>query len=202
MEKLHLDYMRQAFNAFFLFKINQDAQTCARCKTKFSAYFCSMCKHFTGTDKNPFHCTKCGICRQVKRYSLRNCSFFHLLDDVLVFQKCKGVFGLLRYQVLPYEWKEKSGVSLRARATLNKRDTSCDRYAHEIYHCHFISPPSLRNRIKKVLSTTEYQFLLPHRNQDSILQIESSRNIGFSLCIRNLISLRFMLSFARVLPAK
>ena len=52
-----------SFNAFFLFKINQDAQTCARCKTKFSAYFCSMCKHFTGTDKNPYHCLKCGICR-------------------------------------------------------------------------------------------------------------------------------------------
>ena len=116
-----------------------------------------------------------------------------LVFPFVVFQKCKGVIGLLRYQVLPYEWKEKSGASLRARATLNKRDTSCDRYAHEIYHCHFISPPSLRNRIKKVLSTTEYQFLLPHRNQDSIL---------FSLCIRKLISLRFMLSFARVLPAK
>ena len=66
----------------------------------------------------------------------------------------------------------------------------------------FFSPPSLRNRIKKVLSKTEYQFLLPHRNQDYVLSIESSRNIGFSLCIRNLISLRVMLSFARVLPAK
>ncbi|RMX42456.1 hypothetical protein pdam_00010868 [Pocillopora damicornis] len=47
-------------------EINQDAQTCARCKTKLSAYFCSMCKHFTGTDKNPYHCTKCGICRIFK----------------------------------------------------------------------------------------------------------------------------------------
>ncbi|KAL9971008.1 hypothetical protein ACROYT_G023482 [Oculina patagonica] len=43
--------------------INQDAQTCARCKTKMSAYFCSICKHFTGEDKYPYHCTKCGICR-------------------------------------------------------------------------------------------------------------------------------------------
>ena len=63
MKKLYSDYMRFALNAFLFFKINQDAQTCARCKTKFSAYFCSMCKHFTGTDKNPYHCTKCGICR-------------------------------------------------------------------------------------------------------------------------------------------
>ncbi|XP_020630398.1 RING finger and CHY zinc finger domain-containing protein 1-like [Orbicella faveolata] len=28
-----------------------------------SAYFCSICKHFTGEDKHPYHCTKCGICR-------------------------------------------------------------------------------------------------------------------------------------------
>ena len=63
MKKLYSDYMRFALYTFFVFKINQDAQTCARCKTKFSAYFCSMCKHFTGTDKNPYHCTKCGICR-------------------------------------------------------------------------------------------------------------------------------------------
>ena len=63
MEQLYSDYMPFAFNALLFFKINQDAQTCARCKTKFSAYFCSMCKHFTGTDKNPYHCLKCGICR-------------------------------------------------------------------------------------------------------------------------------------------
>ncbi|XP_022810188.1 RING finger and CHY zinc finger domain-containing protein 1-like [Stylophora pistillata] len=47
-------------------EINQDAHTCARCKTKFSAYFCSVCKHFTGEDKAPYHCTKCGICRIYK----------------------------------------------------------------------------------------------------------------------------------------
>ncbi|XP_022788996.1 uncharacterized protein LOC111328758 isoform X2 [Stylophora pistillata] len=47
-------------------EINQDAHTCARCKTRFSAYFCSVCKHFTSTDKNPYHCTKCGICRIFK----------------------------------------------------------------------------------------------------------------------------------------
>ncbi|XP_022791368.1 uncharacterized protein LOC111330727 [Stylophora pistillata] len=47
-------------------EINQDAHTCVRCKTRFSAYFCSVCKHFTGEDKAPYHCTKCGICRIYK----------------------------------------------------------------------------------------------------------------------------------------
>ena len=39
-----------------------------------SAYFCFICKHFTGVEKNPFHCDKCGICRYVitarSRYSV------------------------------------------------------------------------------------------------------------------------------------
>ncbi|XP_022797789.1 uncharacterized protein LOC111336040 [Stylophora pistillata] len=47
-------------------EINQDAHTCARCRTRFSAYFCSVCKHFTGEDKAPYHCKKCGICRIYK----------------------------------------------------------------------------------------------------------------------------------------
>ncbi|XP_046851518.1 uncharacterized protein LOC124444888 isoform X2 [Xenia sp. Carnegie-2017] len=38
-------------------------QFCSRCKIKFAEYFCSICKHLTGTDDNPYHCDKCGICR-------------------------------------------------------------------------------------------------------------------------------------------
>ena len=50
------------------------------------------------------------------------------------FLKSKEVIGLLQYQVLPYEWKENSSVSLRARATLNRRERRPDRYTHETYH--------------------------------------------------------------------
>ena len=56
---------------------------------------------------------------------------FRLLDDILFLQKSKGVIGLLQYQVLSYEWKENCGASLSTRATLNKRETSPDRYAYE-----------------------------------------------------------------------
>ena len=73
---------------------------------------------------------------------------FRLLDDILVLQKCKGVIGLLQYQVLPYEWKENCGASLSARATLNKRETSPDRYAYDLTPPMF-SSPTLRNRIQK-----------------------------------------------------
>ena len=107
------------------------------------------------------------------------------------------MIGLLRYQVLPYEWKENSGASFRARATLNKKDRRLDRYEHEIYHfqCFLIR---LCEIVIKKLSSTEYEFLFPHWHQVSFHQIESSRNVGFLLCIRNLFSLRVMLSFARV----
>ena len=128
MEKLHLDYMRFAFNVFFFFKINQDAQTCARCKIKFSAYFCFMCKHFTGTDKNTYHCTKYETIFRKKFFVFLFVSWYSC------FPKSKEVIGLLQYQVLPYEWKENFGASFSARATLNKRKRRPDRYAHETYH--------------------------------------------------------------------
>ncbi|CAB4015483.1 RING finger and CHY zinc finger domain-containing 1-like [Paramuricea clavata] len=39
------------------------AHHCSRCNAKFARYFCGQCKHLTGTDDNPYHCEKCGICR-------------------------------------------------------------------------------------------------------------------------------------------
>ncbi|XP_028393533.1 uncharacterized protein LOC114517888 isoform X2 [Dendronephthya gigantea] len=39
------------------------AHYCSDCNTKFARYFCALCKHLTGTDDNPYHCEKCGICR-------------------------------------------------------------------------------------------------------------------------------------------
>ncbi|CAB4013008.1 RING finger and CHY zinc finger domain-containing 1-like [Paramuricea clavata] len=39
------------------------AHYCSRCNAKFARYFCGLCKHLTGTDDNPYHCEKCGICR-------------------------------------------------------------------------------------------------------------------------------------------
>lgn len=44
------------------FQIDENSQRCGFCKAKMSEYFCATCKHFTSVDKNPFHCTKCGIC--------------------------------------------------------------------------------------------------------------------------------------------
>ena len=44
-------------------RIDENSQHCSSCKVKMSAYFCSVCKHFSCTMKNPYHCEKCGICR-------------------------------------------------------------------------------------------------------------------------------------------
>ena len=66
-------------------KINRDTHTCARCNTRFSAYFCSICKLFTGEDKHPYHCTKCGICRLVDTLYTEcrkmKCSFLRACDN-------------------------------------------------------------------------------------------------------------------------
>ena len=66
-------------------KINRDTHTCARCNTRFSAYFCSICKLFTGEDKHPYHCTKCGICRLVDTLCTEcrkmKCSFLRACDN-------------------------------------------------------------------------------------------------------------------------
>ena len=51
--------------SFLIFQINEGSQTCSSCGARMSEYFCFKCKHFTGVDKNPFHCDKCGICRSV-----------------------------------------------------------------------------------------------------------------------------------------
>ncbi|CAB4015870.1 RING finger and CHY zinc finger domain-containing 1-like, partial [Paramuricea clavata] len=39
------------------------AHYCSKRNAKFARYFCGLCKHLTGTDDNPYHCEKCGICR-------------------------------------------------------------------------------------------------------------------------------------------
>ncbi|KAJ7393200.1 hypothetical protein OS493_006168 [Desmophyllum pertusum] len=44
-------------------QIGEDSGKCRSCGGNMSAYFCSICKHFTSVDKNPYHCEKCGICR-------------------------------------------------------------------------------------------------------------------------------------------
>lgn len=36
---------------------------CANCHIKFGNYFCNICKLYDNTDKDQFHCDKCGICR-------------------------------------------------------------------------------------------------------------------------------------------
>ena len=43
----------------------KNSQHCVECNLKFAEYFCAICQHLTGTQNNPFHCNKCGICRYV-----------------------------------------------------------------------------------------------------------------------------------------
>ncbi|XP_073249054.1 RING finger and CHY zinc finger domain-containing protein 1-like [Porites lutea] len=44
-------------------RIGEDSARCHKCQREMSSYFCSICKHFTSLDKNPYHCEKCGICQ-------------------------------------------------------------------------------------------------------------------------------------------
>ncbi|XP_044176831.1 uncharacterized protein LOC122959547 [Acropora millepora] len=44
-------------------EIDENSDVCRGCGEKMAAYFCSICKHFTSIDKNPYHCNQCGICR-------------------------------------------------------------------------------------------------------------------------------------------
>ncbi|WP_422139745.1 RING finger and CHY zinc finger domain-containing protein [Endozoicomonas sp. ALC020] len=46
--------------------ITENSQTCPNCNEQMSQYFCAICKHFTDTEKEPYHCDKCGICRVEK----------------------------------------------------------------------------------------------------------------------------------------
>jgi RING finger and CHY zinc finger domain-containing protein 1 len=40
------------------------SNTCIKCNIKFGSYFCKICNLFdNNTDKQQFHCPKCGICR-------------------------------------------------------------------------------------------------------------------------------------------
>ena len=65
--------------------IDENSQRCSRCKATMSAYFCAICKHFTGTAKNPYHCEKCGICRIHKDKSF-HCEICNVCMD----EKLKG----------------------------------------------------------------------------------------------------------------
>ncbi|CAH3107467.1 unnamed protein product [Porites lobata] len=47
-------------------EINEGSQYCSSCGEQMAAYFCFICKHFTGVEKNPFHSDKCGICSTQK----------------------------------------------------------------------------------------------------------------------------------------
>ena len=43
-------------------QICEGSARCQKCGREMSAYFCSICKHFTSLDENPYHCEDCGIC--------------------------------------------------------------------------------------------------------------------------------------------
>ncbi|KAK2551215.1 putative E3 ubiquitin-protein ligase RZFP34 [Acropora cervicornis] len=47
-------------------EIDQSSDVCHSCGEKMAAYFCFICKHFKSSDKNPYHCDQCGICRHYK----------------------------------------------------------------------------------------------------------------------------------------
>ncbi|AMO58176.1 hypothetical protein GZ77_20815 [Endozoicomonas montiporae] len=48
---------------FYECEITENSQKCGLCYAKMANYFCKTCKHYTDSDKNPYHCEKCGICR-------------------------------------------------------------------------------------------------------------------------------------------
>ena len=44
-------------------EIDAGGAQCRKCGTPTAAYFCAICKHFTSTMCDPYHCDKCGVCR-------------------------------------------------------------------------------------------------------------------------------------------
>ncbi|XP_020624967.1 uncharacterized protein LOC110062415 isoform X3 [Orbicella faveolata] len=81
-------------------EINQGSQICSSCGTRMSEYFCFKCKHFTGVDKNPFHCDKCGICR-IDRDRSFHCDVCNVcLDKRLEGKhKCRAVSQQDKHQI-------------------------------------------------------------------------------------------------------
>jgi RING finger/CHY zinc finger protein 1 len=46
---------------------------CESCRTPFAEYHCAECNLWMSTDKEPFHCDLCGICRVGGRENYRHC---------------------------------------------------------------------------------------------------------------------------------
>ena len=65
LNTLYLQFHQHHILSVSFLQIGEDSAKCRKCGGKMSAYFCPICKHFTSIDKNPYHCEKCGICRQV-----------------------------------------------------------------------------------------------------------------------------------------
>ncbi|XP_032233727.2 uncharacterized protein LOC5508988 [Nematostella vectensis] len=61
--------------------ITEKSNSCQSCKAPLAEFFCGICKHFTGNEKKPYHCDKCGICRIHKDQSF-HCEVCNVCLDV------------------------------------------------------------------------------------------------------------------------
>ncbi|KAF8820105.1 CHY zinc finger domain-containing protein [Cardiosporidium cionae] len=64
------------------------AEFCSQCKSKFGEYWCSICNFWDdeGTNKQIFHCDRCGICRVGGRENYFHCDVCQCClenDDIL-----------------------------------------------------------------------------------------------------------------------
>jgi len=49
------------------------SNSCIKCKVTFGEYHCNICNLWMQSEKEPFHCSECGICRVGGRDNFRHC---------------------------------------------------------------------------------------------------------------------------------
>jgi RING finger/CHY zinc finger protein 1 len=49
------------------------SNTCMSCGIQFGEYYCDICRLWMASNKQPFHCSSCGICRVGGRDNFRHC---------------------------------------------------------------------------------------------------------------------------------
>ncbi|WOG27560.1 RING finger and CHY zinc finger domain-containing protein [Endozoicomonas sp. 8E] len=74
--------------------VTENSQTCPKCNEQMSQYFCAICKHFTDTEKKPYHCDKCGLCR-VEKDTTYHCDVCNTCLDIRLqdVHKCRENAG-------------------------------------------------------------------------------------------------------------
>lgn len=123
-------------------EIDENSQRCSNCRSSMSAYYCSVCKHFTSRESDPYHCEKCGICRIHKNKSF-HCDVCNICLDKRLKNKhkCRPDSGHERCgicledafsgcQVLPCSHKVHRECAV---AMIQNNVTSCPVCRHPLY---------------------------------------------------------------------